>query len=272
VRLFYMPFYPAVALIVSLSLAATAAGEPTACAPVPPGLVAWWRLEANGADATGVHNGAVFGGSFIAAEVGNGFRPTGVGSLVQVPNSPALNPTNFTIDFWIKLDALTPGNEPCFWKGDAGGAGISSPFGVLVWGTNDTSQGKPFVLIGNGLTFQILDAAVTLSLGTFHHVAATASGTTLAIYVDGALSNTAVQTITPVPSTYPVQIGGLALAQFGSRLEGTIDEVELHNQAATPAQVLAIYEAGPTGKCPLTVPVETTTWGALKVYYRDSGR
>ena len=238
---------------------------------MPPGLVGWWRLEGNGAEVTGSYNGTVVGGSFSAAEVGNGFRPSGLGSLVSVPDSPALNPVNFTVDFWILVDELTPINEVAYWKGNVGGADATSPCGVGIWGTLDARQGTPFLTIGTGATSQELDAATTISLGTFHHIAATADGTTLAIYIDGALNNTAVQTLIPVASTYPVQIGGVAGAAL-NELVGMIDEVELHSQAATAAQILAIYQAGPAGKCPLSVPVQSTTWGGVKGYYRDSAR
>ena len=73
------------------------------CAPVSPGLVAWWQAESNGWDTIGGHDGVLLNGvSFAAAEAGQGFSLNGLNSHVRVADSAALHLTNaLTIEGWI---------------------------------------------------------------------------------------------------------------------------------------------------------------------------
>ena len=49
-----------------------------------------------------------------------------------------------------------------------------------------------------------------LSVGTFHHIATTVDGQTVAIYIDGHLDATYPQTVTPFTNgSNPLQIGGI---------------------------------------------------------------
>ena len=245
-----------------------AAAQP--CAPNPPGLVAWWKLDSNPADVLGAHNGVAIGGSFVPAEVLSGFRPGGLNSLVVVADSPALNPTTFTLDCWAKLESPPAVTPSLVWKGDQPGIAPTSPFGLGIY---DTTQPpglalRPFVTIGNGVGFQELDGSITVPIGQFFHLAATADGTTLSLYLDGVLVGSAPQILTPAASSYPLQIGGIPAPGGLNPGPDIIDEVELHNLAATPAQILAIYVAGSSGKCLGATPAAGPTWGSLKQRYR----
>jgi len=72
------------------------------CSP-PPGLVAWWPGESSAVDVSGSHNGTLVGGvTFVPGIVGSAFNFNGTDSSVQVPDSPALNPTAaITVEAWI---------------------------------------------------------------------------------------------------------------------------------------------------------------------------
>lgn len=240
------------------------------CASVPAGLVGWWKLDGDGTDVTGFHDGTVVGGSFVPAVVGQGFRPNGVGTLVEVPDQPALNPSDFTIDLWARVDSLTDYNLALFWKGNAAGTDLSSPFGLGVYGTVEipSRTGQPFLTVGNGASSQELDGGVVVPLGVFFHLAATADATTLSLYLDGVLIASTPRTVTSAPSTHPVQIAGVANPGALNLLVGVTDEVELHNVPASAEEILAIYRAGSEGKCQHPTPVEGSSWGRLKAIYR----
>ena len=86
---------PLAALVLLLAPLALSTLAPRAhagnCAPVPAGLVAWWKLEGNGNDETGAHNGAVIGaGTFGPGEVGLGYASNATNNAVVVPHGPGL--------------------------------------------------------------------------------------------------------------------------------------------------------------------------------------
>lgn len=263
---------PAVAIVFLVALGVMASSRPVhaqTCAPIPAGLVSWWKLEGSALDLLGSNNGALVGGSFEAAEVGQGYRPAGLGSLVQVPDNASLNPTTFTVDLWAKIDYFPVYNAPLVWKGQSSGADKTSPFGIGIYGTTEKPAftGFPFGIIGNGTVSQEVRGGAVVPLGTFFHIAETADGTTLSLYLNGILVDSAPLQLVPGASTNDLQLGGVAQPGALNMLPGVIDEVEIHNQAATAAQILAIYLAGPEGKC-LTTRTGASSWGQVRRSYR----
>jgi hypothetical protein len=66
-------------------------------------------------------------------------------------------------------------------------------------------------------------------------LACTWNGTTLSLYIDGALNASTAQNLTPAGNTAPLFIG-----QFGGnsdRLSGIIDEVRIYNRALSQAEI-----------------------------------
>lgn len=258
-------------LVLAALVPATSFAQSGACAPVPPALVGWWKLEGNGLDETGLHNGAAVGtGAFVAGLVGLGYAGNGLGNAVVIPHDPGLNVVNFTADAWVKIDALPCANIPVFWKGQPNGSDITSPFGIGIYATCERPAlaGDPFVVVSDGTAEQEIDAPTPITIGQWTHLAATADGTTITLYVDGVAVGSKPQTVVPQFNTTPLQLGGVPGGSAINFMPGTEDEAELHSQAATAAQIAAIYNAGAAGKCPLATPTRNATWGAVKGLYR----
>src|SRR5262249_54069021 len=73
------------------------------CAPPPDGLVAWWAAEGNANDEVGGNNGVLENGTgFAPGYVGQAFVFNGQNQWIEIPDSPALDPTNaLTIETWV---------------------------------------------------------------------------------------------------------------------------------------------------------------------------
>ena len=85
--------------------------------PVPAGLVGWWPGDGSANDLAGTNNGTLMGGATASAAgvVGSAFTFDGTNGYVQIPNAPALKPTNLTIECWVlftDLDSAGSGGSP----------------------------------------------------------------------------------------------------------------------------------------------------------------
>jgi len=228
-------------------------------ANVPCGLIGWWPLDGNANDIKNGNNGTVVnGGAFTNGMVNKGWKSNGQTSVIKVPNSATLSVTKFTVDFWIKVTAFNQGNTVVVWKGNALGQDKTSPYGVVIRGTNPLivpsgPAGTVIFLIGDQVQSQHVQSTSALPLNQFKHITVTADGSWLRLYVDGVQDAAIQQSLTPVNSSFPLQIGGIASSVYNNTsLNGVIDELEIFNRAldATPkSEIMAIFQAGPLGKC-----------------------
>jgi Concanavalin A-like lectin/glucanases superfamily len=203
----------------------------------------------------------VNGGAFANAMVNKGWKSNGQTSVIKVPNAAVFYVTKFTVDFWIKVAALNQGNTVAVWKGNSYGQDKTSPYGIVIRGANPANNPFPGVggmvifLIGNQVTSQHLQSTSPLPLNQFKHITVTADGSTLRLYIDGSEDVPAAvpQTLIPVNSSAPLQIGGVAGSFYpNTSLNGVIDELEIFNRALDPtpkSEIMAIFQAGPSGKC-----------------------
>lgn len=149
-----------------------------------------------------------------------------------------------TIEAWVKVNTLNR------WHG------------VISKGTANSDSAHNYALeinaanliqcvIGTGSSARVL-VGPTMPANTFKHLACTWDGTTFTQYIDGALTASMSQALTPVGNSAALSIG-----EFGGssdRLDGTIDEVRIFNVARTQAQIqadlaTALTAAPPTPAC-----------------------
>ena len=219
------------------------------CVPPPPNMVGWWRGDGNADDSVGGNHGSLIAGvTFGAGEVGQAFSFSGGSAHVVVPHSPALNPVNeITIDAWVRS--------------------TGTGFQVLV--------GKAEPMAGNAYDFGIADAThlywripaltpfglvqpevLNLTDGEWHHVAGTYDGSEMVVYFDGQPVGSESATGNIGTTDVPLVLGAYrdGDGSYSFALEGELDEVELFNRALDASEILAIYGAGPAGKCKCTEP------------------
>src|SRR5439155_27175867 len=100
----------------------------TNCAPVPSGLVSWWRAESNALDSVDSNSGFLSNGvSFAVGEVGQAFSFDGTSGYVAIPPSSGLDvglsSNGMTIECWIRPDDLSSQHALAEWNDGAGQIG-----------------------------------------------------------------------------------------------------------------------------------------------------
>ncbi|PYK84022.1 MAG: hypothetical protein DME40_20010, partial [Verrucomicrobia bacterium] len=103
--------------------------------------------------------------------------------------------------------------------------------------------------MGNGSGFPYITGGLDVLDGNFHHIAGSWDGSTMWLYVDGAVQGT-VANSTPANNTRALNVGfawgaGTPLRFF----RGIVDELEIFSRALSQAEIQAIYGAGSAGKC-----------------------
>ena len=218
---------------------------PGSCLPPAPGLVSWWPGEDTAIDIAGTNNGALQGGvSFTNGIVGRAFDFDGASGTVVVPDSSSLRLTNeLTIEAWIN-PRTTNGDQIIVSKAGNLGPGFTGyEFGFHnneLTGAFNSAAGQPWPLY-------YAQTPIPIALGTWNHVAWTYNQAALIVYFNGqpvATNTVGAQRIGT--TSVPLQISGSGNIVF---FNGLIDEVSVYNTALSAAQILAIYDAGSTGKC-----------------------
>jgi hypothetical protein len=170
------------------------------------------------------NTGTLTGATWLASgKYGAALSFNGTTNYVTINDSTSLDVTGpGTVEAWIRLTSLNR------WHGVvAKGTVTSDPahcFAVEVTPSNTVQCG-----IGNGSAANLVYSAATIPSATWTHVAFTWDGSFIRVYVNGVLSGTAAQTITPFNNTAPVYLG-----QYGGnadRMAGAIDEVRIYKNA-----------------------------------------
>lgn len=196
----------------------------------------WHFEEANGSgafimDSSGYGNhGTPAGIDSVEGKVGKGKNFNGTSEDIIISESNILDPTQITLEAWIKPSVMQAGNFIC--KG--------------------SNSGYRFRTLSDG-SLQILDRGGTNSLQTstnlisvdqWAHVAATGDSSGLKIYVNGRL---AASNTTPYggPNTADdLVLGAYGVGGTSEFYSGKLDEVRISNIARTSSEIRQAYEVG----------------------------
>jgi Concanavalin A-like lectin/glucanases superfamily len=144
---------------------------------------------------------------------------------------------NFTIAFACKITSLPT----------SGGAGLYDNnlnyggSGVWAWKSNGFPQ----------IQFNFKNGSVgttngAFTLGTWFHVAAVHSGTSLIIYINGVQIISGTQGSTNPIYSFPARIGTMFASSFSppqyNGLNGSLDELRIYNRALTVAEILVLSQ------------------------------
>lgn len=220
---------------------------------VPSGIVAWWPGDNAVNEIIGGRHGSFRnvafdtlalqnGSAFRAGTVGRGFAFDGVDDFIEVANHSSLSLAgDMTIEAWVESTAAT-GFRTIVDKRSADGSTASYIFQIrenVLWLSVQSSAGA----------LASANSGFVLPAGS-NHLAATVSGTTVRIYVNGA----SVYEASNFPAARAVTDGPLAIGATRNqtntfnKFTGVIDELSLYNRALTAGEISTLYAAGAGGK------------------------
>jgi hypothetical protein len=204
-----------------------------AAPPPPSGLVAAYGLNAGSgsvvADGSGSGNGGTLSGAVwtAAGKFGGALSFDGVNDWVTVNDSSSLDLTGaMTLEAWVKPSALGGMWRTVLFKERPGGMVYT------LYANQDASRPVGQVFIGSE---RDAVGSAGLALNVWSHLAATYDGSSLRLYVNGALVSTTAVTGSMVASTGVLRLGGNSV--WGEWFTGVIDEVRVYNRSLTQAQV-----------------------------------
>jgi hypothetical protein len=205
--------------------------------PVTAGLVSLWSGEGNPNDvATGGNHGTWWGSeAYAPGQAGQAFSFNGASAVTAADNANLNFGTgDFSGSLWVKTTAP--------WafliEKDIPGVGAND------WFVHLRGDGRVRFVIGPGGDPSAV-SSVAVNDGLFHHVAWVRQGTTISVYIDGALSGQgSISAGADVSNGVRLAIGA-EVQDFGNfltnQLVGAIDEVALYGRALTPAEIQALY-------------------------------
>ncbi|MDG2193809.1 MAG: fibrinogen-like YCDxxxxGGGW domain-containing protein [Polaribacter sp.] len=157
---------------------------------------------------------------------------------------------DITVETWVYISSRTNDWVRVIGKGDYS----NRTYGLWI----DLTGRLLWQMYGSS-SFDLYPTTV-LATGTWHHIAATRSGSNVAIYVDGVEIASGTYAGTPYSSTEPLTIGGESIIH--GHLNGKIDETRIWNVARTQAEIQAN----------MNVSLAGTESGLLGYYKMNEGR
>jgi hypothetical protein len=244
-------------LWLTLMMVATLPGmavDARAAIAAPPGMVGWWPGDGNANDMAGTNNGILMGGATAtnAGFDGQAFTFDGTNAFVQIADAPELNPTNLTVECWVRFSSLqTPGNT----------ANPGTAYLVFKQNSRDnTFEGYNLgkhryaydlfvweVSSAAGVAIQ-LNSITAISTNVWYQVVGTRGSNYAELYVNGQLEGSTNVNFPQDYGNLPLYLGSSGESYYDRKLAGNLDEVTLYNRALTSNEIAALYVAGASGK------------------------
>jgi hypothetical protein len=155
------------------------------------------------------------------------------GDQVLVPYSPSLNPSQITIECWVNcLEFLTSPNQANWLVCN----GHDVTYGHYALGQSGPEPYSFFFELGPFYHYNLVyTIPQALEIGRWYHVAGTYDGTTMRIYLDGALQDTKNVPGFQIGNTCPITFGRNGDREYFHF--GELDEVRIWNYARSQEEI-----------------------------------
>ena len=178
----------------------------------------------------GLSRGSMVTGDLVPGLIGGALDLDGIDDLLETDPFDIVGAGGLTMSAWVRLDSYTDDARVITKASDD----TSRIFELAV--RNDGSVRARLSL--GGTTQELVGGGGAVTLGSWHHVAATWDGGTLRIYVDGSeVGNSPAAGVVDADPTMPVTIGGLETVD--KLVDGVLDEVRLETVARSSAWLTA---------------------------------
>jgi hypothetical protein len=225
----------------------------TGCIEPSPDLVSWWPGDGNAYDIKDGNDGILMGDTtFAPGLIDQAFSFDGDGDYVWAPSNGIYELQELTIETWVWIDELKyemqrfvalegakavlrhDGVTDSSWAG-LGQLHFYMNFGGAPWADPPLDD--------------LYDIRVNYALqeGVWHHVAGTYDGNEMRLYLDGEFLASHQVSGTVFNSW------GVYLSWPNEPLDGLLDEVGVYSRALSAEEIYAIYNAGASGKCKVSV-------------------
>jgi hypothetical protein len=169
----------------------------------------------------------------------------GVNDYVNVSSSTVFNFSAYTLEVWIKLNALPASTKNAAIISRWGNTGA----GNAAWSFNVYDTGKIFFQNYNGSSGSTVTGVTALTTNLWYHIAVVWSGGTTGtnayIFINGKLDTSATMSVLSQNSTYPLNFGKYpVMGATNVYLNGIIDDARIYNRALTGAEIAGLYNGG----------------------------
>ena len=236
----------------------TGAGLPYSCGALA-GPIAYWPLDEGGAaqttaDSTSNNNDGTLGTStgvnpedptWVTVGSGYGLEFDGSDDYVEMANEANFDfaTGDMSVSAWIYSKAVQPNYAGIVSKYDGSDGAWSFQF--------DAAEKMVFEWnVTGGDAYDFAETNADIPQNQWLHVVGTLTGSTLRIYVDGA-----VQTVTDnLSAARATNAQNLRLGQstLSNQFDGCIDEVRIYDRALGQGEITTLAGSGPSGTCPPT--------------------
>ena len=272
-------------------------------AACPDGMVSYWKGENNANDEKGLNPGTFAANTYADGVPGIGgkaFSLNGASDYINLGTSKTLEPAQFAVEAWIKLDQPVPErgyatvlSNGYTYANNRNGAylAVTNNDDNIYNGEFRGKYGTAFATLdGNGpgwLAAGSTNSADNLNTGAWYHVAGTYDGVNLKVYINGVLKGQrSVSQLYYNSGLVKKTVGAYLVEQdgwLGNRLYGQIDEVAVYSRALTATGCDSVGQTctggeikdhynGGTGKdyCIAGAPPEPCPSGMVS-YWRGEG-
>jgi hypothetical protein len=206
----------------------------------PAELWAYYPLEGDAVDHSGNdYDGVVTGTTTLSAVHGQGLSFDGVTDHITIADDPGLRPgdnnSDFTVSFWMKLEAGHTGN----WRMITQKANFASQRTFAMWMRPDDD--RLYYRISSDQSANIGgNTTSTIAVGEWTHVAYAKRGNRLAIYLNGISDS-----LRTIPGAVIANDGDIYIgdAPWSAGLEMVLDDYRIYQYGIDSSEALALAGA-----------------------------
>jgi glucose/arabinose dehydrogenase len=161
---------------------------------------------------------------------------------IEIPNSPQLNPNNFSVSFWIKSTNLEPYGHVVSHSNKAQTSGWQFDVSSSPTPTGSTVGTLRFGVFNTNKTL-FSPGGISVPADNFTHIIGTFDGSTVRLYKDGLFAGERefLGNYTADPGV-PLRIGSAAYCSSCNRWSGIIDDVRMYNRSLDAQEIRQLFD------------------------------